>query len=156
MNFGEEFSLQVRLANKSYHQYLYKFLGQKDVPFHYQIILLLSRLGGKLSQKVLCEHLSIERSNMATIIDMLVEKGYVTRAVNYRDRRGRLIVLTPKASEVIESLEASFQHFEANITNEISWQEMYSCLRVLKIINNNLHQLSQQDEEEKAALVLSD
>jgi MarR family transcriptional regulator, transcriptional regulator for hemolysin len=146
MNFGEEFSLQVMLANKSYHQYLYKFLEQVDVQHHYQIILLLTRFNGKATQKMLCEHLNIEKSNMAAIIDSLEVKGYVTREVNYKDRRGKLVVLTAKATEVIEGLEATFEHFEANITHEITWQEMYNCLRVLKVINNNLHVVNRQPQ----------
>lgn len=146
MNFGEEFSLQVMLANKSYHQYLYKFLEQIDVQHHYQIILLLTRFNGKATQKMLCENLSIEKSNMAAIIDALEAKGYVTREVNYKDRRGKLVVLTPKAAEVIDGLETTFEHFETNITHEITWQEMYNCLRVLKTINNNLLMLNRKPE----------
>lgn len=146
MNFGEEFSLQVMLANKSYHQYLYKFLEQVDVQHHYQIILLLTRFNGRATQKMLCEHLNVEKSNMAAMIDSLEAKGYVTREVNYKDRRGKLVVLTAKATEVIAGLEATFEHFEANIAQDITWQEMYNCLRVLKLINNNLHVANRQPE----------
>lgn len=155
MNFGEEFSLQVMLANKSYHQYLYKFLEQIDVQHHYQIILLLTRFNGKATQKMLCDNLCIEKSNMAVIIDALEAKGYVTREVNFKDRRGKLVSLTPKATEVIESLEATFQHFESNVTHEITWQEMYNCLRVLKTINHNLLNLNSQPVgiNEQATLV---
>jgi DNA-binding MarR family transcriptional regulator len=156
MNFGEEFSLEIKLANKSYQQYLYKSLTRMDVPNHYQIILLLSRFGGKLSQKLLCVHLNIERPNMAAIIDSLVEKGYVTRAVNYKDRRGRLIVLTPKADGIVEMLANTFEHFEAHVTHEIKWQDMYNCLRVLRTINHNLLQLNQQISPAKVDYMLND
>jgi DNA-binding MarR family transcriptional regulator len=138
MNFGEEFSLQLKLANKAYHQYLNTFFEQSDIRQHYQIIIQLSRFGGKMTQKMLCENLNIERSNMAPIIDTLQNSGYVTRAVNYKDRRGRLVLLTEKGNHILEGLENTFQHFEDNVTQGVTWQEMYNCLRVLKLINTNL------------------
>ncbi len=138
MNFGEEFSLQLKLANKAYHQYLNTFFEQSDIRQHYQIIIQLSRFGGKMTQKMLCENLNIERSNMAPIIDTLQDSGYVTRAVNYKDRRGRLVLLTEKGNKILEGLENTFQHFEDNVTQGVTWQEMYNCLRVLKVINTNL------------------
>lgn len=144
MNFGEEFSLQIVLANKTYHQYLYQFFDQAEAHYHYQIILLLSRYKSKLTQKMLCDELGIEKSNMAAIIDNLEEKGYVTREVNYKDRRSKIVQLTPKADEILNELSSAFDHFESNVTHEISWQEMYSCISVLKRINENLVNFNQK------------
>lgn len=139
-------------ANKSYHSYLYKFLEQADVQHHYQIIIQLIRSNGKATQKKLCDDLNIEKSNMAAIVDSLERKGYVKREINYMDRRGRLVSLTPKASEIINSLETSFEHFEQHITNEITWQEMFSCLSVLKRINENLAVINEKNAVEKLEL----
>ncbi|HVW95172.1 MAG TPA: MarR family transcriptional regulator [Mucilaginibacter sp.] len=142
MNFGEDLSLQVMLANKSYNNYLFKVLKEIDVYQHYQIILLLSRSGGRTTQKFICENLQIEKSNIVSIIDLLEKKNYVTREVNFKDRRGKLIGITPKASYIIEMLDNLFSLFEEEISNEISWQEMHNCLRVLQKVNDKLKDLS--------------
>lgn len=136
MNFGEDLSLQVMLAHKLYQNYLSRISDNTDIYQYYQLILLLNRFGGKSTQKTLCEELRIEKSNMVAIIDLLQKKGYVTREVNYKDRRGKLIVLTPKAAELLENLDTSFSELENNVANEVSWQEMYSCLYVLNKMND--------------------
>ncbi|MCJ8211807.1 winged helix DNA-binding protein [Mucilaginibacter sp. RS28] len=138
MEFGEEFGLQATQAYKSFHSYLYKLLEESDLQNHYQIILILTRYNGKATQKLLCEQLNIEKSNMAVMIDALEAKGYARREVNHKDRRGKLVVLTPKAEQVLSRLETVFQHFEKNVLKDISWQEMYNCLRIMKKINSNL------------------
>lgn len=143
MNFGEDLSLQIMLAHKSYHHYLLKVLKEIDVYQHYQIILLLSR-SGRTTQKALCEKLQIEKSNMAAIMDILENKNYITREVNYKDRRGRLISLTPKSAQLIEILESLFTSFEEQITSEITWLEMNNCLRVLQKVNDKFRNLIKQ------------
>src|SRR3954465_6661152 len=101
MNYGENISLQIMLANKTYHQQLYKILEDVDIHHHFHIILLLIRQGGKSTQKVLCSQLQIEKSNMVAIIDVLERKGYITREMNYRDRRGKMVVCTQKAKDIV-------------------------------------------------------
>ncbi|HJP63134.1 MAG TPA: MarR family transcriptional regulator [Mucilaginibacter sp.] len=138
MNYGEHLSLQIMLANKIYHQHLFKILEDVDVHHHYQVLLLLDRLGGKSTQKILCDHLQIEKSNMVAIADLLERKGYVTREMNYRDRRGKMIVCTQKTHEAIATFRHAFNLLQDNLVNDISWQEMHNFLHVLKKINENL------------------
>lgn len=141
MNYGEDISLQIMLVNKTYHQHLFKILEDIDVRHHYQILLLLCRMGGKSTQKVLCDHLHIEKSNMVAIIDLLEKKGYITREMNYRDRRGKMIVCTPKTNDTITIFRHAFNLLQDNVTQDISWQEMHNFLHVLKKINQNLANL---------------
>jgi len=138
MNYGEVLSLQIMLANKTYHQHLYKILEDVDIHHHYQILLLLHRLGGKSTQKVLCDHLQIEKSNMVAIIDLLERKGYIIREMNYRDRRGKMIVSTQKANDTLTTFRHAFDLLQDNIVQDISWEEMHNFLHVLKKINQNL------------------
>lgn len=149
------------LANKSYHHYFNRFLEHIDVQHHYQVIILLKQFNGKATQKQLCEHLLIEKSNMAAIIDALELKGYVSREINYRDRRGKLVVLTKSANEVIQGLEATFEHFKTNIIHQISRQEMECFLYVLKTINVNLFNSKNQaavvpTQDEAPAIIYED
>jgi DNA-binding MarR family transcriptional regulator len=141
MNFGEDLSLQVMLAHKSYHSYLLELLKDIDAYQHYQLILLLGKSGGRATQKMLCEELNIEKSNIVAIIDQLEEKDYVTREVNYKDRRGRLITITPRANYMLEVLDSLFSSFEEEIADEVTWLEMNNCLRVLKKVNEKLKKL---------------
>jgi MarR family transcriptional regulator for hemolysin len=131
----------LMLANKSYHQYLFTVLKEIDVYQHYQIILLLSRHGGRSTQKFICDTLLIEKSNMVAIIAALEEKGYVTKTVNHKDRRGKLVSLTPKAQDTVGVMNKLFNVFEEQMAEELTWQEMYNCIRVLNKVNGKLNDM---------------
>lgn len=148
MNFGEDLSLQVMLAHKSYQSYLSNLLKKTEVYQHYHILLLLNRMGGKSTQKVLGTELLIEKSNMVAIIDLLIDKGYVVRDINYKDRRSKLISLTAKGSEMVTKLNQSLTGVEEAIVEDITWQELYNCLRVLTKVNDKFKALTSSDKSE--------
>ncbi|MEO6632440.1 MAG: winged helix DNA-binding protein, partial [Mucilaginibacter sp.] len=85
--------------------------------------------------------LRIEKSNMVAIIDVLLQKEYVTREVNYKDKRSKFIALTPKANELIKYLLQSFAELETQITDDLTWQELYNCLRVLTRVNDKFKEI---------------
>jgi DNA-binding MarR family transcriptional regulator len=141
MNFAEDLSMQVMVGHKSFQHYINRNVTDKEVSQYSQLFLLLSRHGGKVAQKVLCEELQIEKPNMVAILDILVKKGYVTREVNHKDRRGKLISLTPQSVQILNELNLSFDDVEKNLEEEITWQEKYTCLLVLKKVNDTFKNL---------------
>ena len=148
MNFGEDLGLQVMLAHKSYQSYLNNLLKKTEVYQHYHILLLLNRMGGKSTQKILGTELLIEKSNMVAIIDLLIEKGYVIRDINYKDRRSKLISLTLKGNDMVTQLVQSLAGLEEMIIEDVTWQELYNCLRVLTKVNDKFKILSAHTSEE--------
>ena len=148
MNFGEDLSLQVMLAHKSYQSYLNSLLKKTEVYQHYHILLLLNRMGGKSTQKVLGTELLIEKSNMVAIIDLLIDKGYVVRDINCKDRRSKLISLTAKGNDMVTKLNQSLTGVEEAIIEDITWQELYNCLRVLTKVNDKFKALLSSDTGE--------
>ncbi|MCP2259423.1 DNA-binding transcriptional regulator, MarR family [Streptoalloteichus tenebrarius] len=50
--------------------------------------------------RVLADHLRCDASNVTGIVDRLEVKGYVGRKADPRDRRVKLVVLTPEGEEV--------------------------------------------------------
>ncbi|MCR8558550.1 winged helix DNA-binding protein [Mucilaginibacter sp. BJC16-A38] len=142
MNFGEDLNLQLIQVNKSYQQYLFGALKEIDIYQHYPIILTINRAGGRTTQKAICDELQVEKSNMVAIITSLINKNYVTKEVNFKDRRGKLITLTPKANYLISVLNSLFDVFEDDLIEEITWQEKYTCLRVLAKANEKLKSIA--------------
>jgi MarR family transcriptional regulator for hemolysin len=136
MNFGEDLSLQVMQVHRAYQQQLSSLLKKIDVQQHYHILLLLNSLGGTATQKTLCNELRIEKPNMVAIINQMVQKGYVTREVDHKDKRSKSIALTPKAGEIVDQISQSLTELEADITEDLTWQELYNCLYVLKKVND--------------------
>lgn len=141
MNFGADLSLQVLLAQRAYQQHLNRLLKDTAVNQQYFILLLLKSLGGKASQKKLCAELRIEKSNMVAAISQLMANGYVTREVDYKDRRGKIITLTTKAIALVAEIENHFADLEREIAVDLTWQEMYNCLLVLNKVNDKFSQI---------------
>ncbi|WP_295800395.1 MarR family winged helix-turn-helix transcriptional regulator [Mucilaginibacter sp.] len=138
MNFGEDLNVQVMQVNKSYQQYLFGALKEIEIYQHYPIILAINRAGGRITQKAICDQLQIEKSNIVAIITLLINKNYVTKEVNFKDRRGKLITLTAKANYLIGILDSLFTVFEQQVFEDVTWQERFTCLRVLAKVNEKL------------------
>ncbi|MBW4891049.1 MarR family winged helix-turn-helix transcriptional regulator [Mucilaginibacter sp. HMF5004] len=137
MNFGEDLSLQVMLAHKSYHQFLLKCFKDIDVYQHLQVIMLLNRIGGRCTQKELCTNLQVEKSYMTSIIEALIQKGYVFSDVNFKDRRSKMISLTTKAAELAQTVTSQMEMFTESMGEHLTWQEKHNCIRALKLVNEN-------------------
>ncbi|MDB4927288.1 winged helix DNA-binding protein [Mucilaginibacter sp.] len=142
MSFGEDLSLQVMLAHKSYHQFLLKCFKDIDVYQHLQVLMLLNRKGGCCSQKELRIYLQIEKSYMVNIIETLVQKGYVFKDVNFKDRRSKLITLTAKAHSLAQNLTIQMESFTEMMSKHLTWQERHNCIRTLKLFNENFNEVA--------------
>jgi DNA-binding MarR family transcriptional regulator len=68
--------------------------------------LIGAQEGGALPQTALLAHFSIDKSNVSRLVSRLVEMGLVKCRADAADRRGKLIVLTPKGARMAEKLEA--------------------------------------------------
>ena len=79
---------------------------------------------------------------MVAIMDVLLQKGYVTREVNFKDRRSKSIALTPKANQIVGTLLTSLTNLEADITDDLTWQELYNCLHVLTKVNDKFKEMN--------------
>lgn len=141
MTFGENLSLQVMLANKSYQQFLLNVVDDIDTYQHVQVLLMLNRKGGQCSQKDLCIELQIEKSYMVSIINSLLEKGYLFKETDYKDRRSKLISLSPKAVNVTGMLTERLKKFTELMSQHISWQDMHNCLSALKVFNDQFNEI---------------
>lgn len=100
---------------------------------------------GKLSQKALAELLDKDKSAIVSIIDILTEKGYVTRVVNPDDRREHLISVTEKAKKDVPQIIEAFENLNRDITKDISAEEMQTFYKVLNQMKSNIQPFLKHD-----------
>ena len=100
---------------------------------------------GKLSQQALAELLDKDKSAIVSIIDILTEKGYVTREVNPDDRREHLISVTEKAQHEVPQIIMAFENLNKDITKDISAEEMQTFYKVLNQMRSNIQPFLKQD-----------
>src|SRR6266536_2278884 len=64
--------------------------------------------------------LAHKRSTLTSILDRLVERGYVTREVGVDDRRTFVIALTPRGAAVARHVDARLRALERQIAATVS------------------------------------
>ena len=75
-------------------------------PVKFNTLILIKYLGKEigLSQNDICHHLIVTPSNITRLLDRLISDKYVTRQTDPNDRRGNLIKITKKGSNVLDKV----------------------------------------------------
>jgi DNA-binding MarR family transcriptional regulator len=64
-----------------------------------------------MEHRVLQEHLGVSSPTLTSIVDVLVQKGYVERRINPNDSRVKQLFLTEKGQSLSQERQPSGQHF---------------------------------------------
>lgn len=104
---------------------------------HARLIYLLYQNDG-MTQSELQQDLLIKASSITKLIDVLVEKGLVTRKTCPEDARLKRIYLTAEGREKEEHLYQISEMTEAGIVNNLSAQEYHQLIHSLKSIKSKL------------------
>lgn len=83
-----------KLFNDFYLEDIKKFISDKNVNKTQLRALTFIKNYGAINMTELCNMLNIEKGSLTTMIDDLVEKGYVERVNDKKDRRRYIIVMT--------------------------------------------------------------
>ena len=105
--------------------------------YHYMLVLIAEN-EGQLTQKRLAEITGKDKSHMVSIIDTLMEKGYVYREVNPDDRRQQWIRVTEKAQRELPAIRESFSEMNHKATEGISADKLKIFNEVLQKMSGNL------------------
>lgn len=124
---------------------LSKRIKHLDINRYYYPLTLIYLNSGKLSQKALAELLDKDKSAIVTIIDVLSETGYVKRVVNPGDRREHLISTTAKAEKEVPQIIAAYHDLNADLTKDITAQEMDVFFKVLQQMKMNMQPFLNQE-----------
>ena len=75
----------------------------------------MNRTGQRTTLRDLEEHLQQSHVTVTGLVQRLVQKGFVEAQVDERDRRCRLLTLTPKATGTLEVIHAHLQCTEEQL-----------------------------------------
>jgi DNA-binding MarR family transcriptional regulator len=106
-------------------------LSHLDVtPSQFKVVMALSEVGS-LGQRQLAELVGIDPRNFVPIIDSLAERDLLSRAVDDRDRRRRVLRLTSKGQRLAADLEAVNSELETTLLSPLTRTEQSSLRRML-------------------------
>ena len=94
------------VITKNYWGALSKKLEHVGIDRHFSAMVAIDQAREKCTQQYLCDLLKIDKVGMVRLLDYLVEKGMITRAVNPSDRREHIIQHTEKGKSVMPAIHS--------------------------------------------------
>lgn len=100
-------------------------------PHHYGMLMALGELGHACGQQQLSELIGIDARNAVPILDVLVDRGLLTREVDPTDRRRRLLTLTAPGHEMVQDLTETGAQIEARFLQALTPIDRKELRRIL-------------------------
>ncbi|MBB1273364.1 transcriptional regulator SlyA [Psychromonas sp. SR45-3] len=100
----------------------------------------LLRLGDKVSQKVLANALEIELPSLMRTLGQLEEQGLIERHCCDKDKRARIVDLTPAGKETLKTIETRIIQVRMDLLEGISPTELNEFERIISLITDNANQ----------------
>lgn len=115
------------------------------------VVLSMIQKESNLHQRKLCEILNKDKSNMTRILTILDKKGLIQKVVGIENKKQvNKIIITDKGRELSNKMTPVMSKFRKEYLNSINNDDLYTCIKVLSKIQENLKQKdSQNGEEEK-------
>jgi MarR family transcriptional regulator for hemolysin len=97
-----------------------------------------------LNQKDLAKKVGIESSTLVRQLDALEARGLIERVVD-RDRRARLVKMTPAAIPVIERIKQLADELGREILAGVDAETVAECASVLKVMRERLRERTRNE-----------
>lgn len=88
----------------------------------------------KKSMGELCSNVDLKSGSLTTLIDNLVEKGYVKRKFDKNDRRKILVQLTAKGKNFVKKIKKSFKDNTLSKIEKLTAKENKNLFKAVNII----------------------
>lgn len=129
--------LKVVLTANAFHEKLNRFLKDYDLTAQqYNILRILrGQKGNPINLHRLQEHMIHKMSNTTRLIDKLLIKNLVERAICESNRRKVEIVITKKGMALLTDIDPLFDVFEASQVKELTDTDKELLITLLNKIN---------------------
>lgn len=105
-------------------------LGEDITPVQYACLVALVDYPG-LDQASLSGLVAHDRVTIGGAVDRLVAKGLVQRKISHRDRRARVLTLSPEGRELLYRIEPGVQLMQSELLDGLTDKERATFLRLL-------------------------
>lgn len=117
-----------------------KMFSDKNIRITPEQFLVLSMLNedALLHQNKLCKELYKDKSNMARILSVLEGKGLIEKVPTKENKLVNKIRITPQGKVLKDKITPIMQESREKYLTNISDDDMYTCIKVLSKIQENL------------------
>lgn len=115
-----------------------ELLEASDVAQHYQLLVVLCRIGGAATQIELIRYVKMNESTVRASILVLEKKGYVTKVKSNCDQRSNTIQITELTNKLMGDIENIFTKVDNIAFRGIEQNELFQLWSLIIKINHNL------------------
>jgi MarR family transcriptional regulator, transcriptional regulator for hemolysin len=101
-------------------------------------VLYLLYMQGEQSQTNIADTLMMAKPPLGKVVERLEDGGWIKRRDDGKDRRAKLVSLTPKIQPMLNSLESLVDDIGGIATRGMSKQEAVQFYKLLKMAHANL------------------
>ena len=113
-------------------------LGEFDVGFPEQLIIMYLGANGACNQTAIAEELEIDKGSIAKTVGKLEAKGLVHREENPHNRREKRVELTPAADEILKTMRSAHKELDELMFAGLTDEEIEVTCHALAVIASNL------------------
>ena len=119
-------------------------------PVQYSATLAIDAHPG-IDQTALCNIIAIDRSTVTEVVTRLERKKIIRRTLGTKDRRTKLLYITPAGRKLINDIESAVQTTQKRILEPLTPSERTALMRMLKklVHLNNVHSRAPQRIDER-------
>jgi DNA-binding MarR family transcriptional regulator len=137
--------LLARTGSLAYQRWAAMIAGFDVSPSQYKALMTLGETG-LLCQQGLAELIGVDPRNAVPIVESLVERGLIERAVDPADRRRRMLDLTPAGRRVSGDLASIGAEIECDILRPLSRADQARLRQMMLVILDSPAGTSRQPE----------
>ena len=134
----ESLSTKLRRIARLYTMSLSGLLTGFDIDKYFDVLLILARQNGPVTQKQLAAGMHIDKSRIVAMLKYLQQKQYVEIEKNPRDRREHFVKLSVKGAASIPLIREALVKNDRIISSDINETEFNNCLSALSTIEKSL------------------
>jgi len=135
------FGRSLAVLAKSYFGALAKQLEHLEIERYYSVLIFIESVSAGCTQQHICDNLKMDKVSMVRIIDYLIEKKYIKKVLNPKDRREYLIELSAKAIKKMPEIHSAIAELNCLAMKGISKQGQKELYEYIATIQNNLEAL---------------
>jgi DNA-binding MarR family transcriptional regulator len=110
--------------------------SENITPQQYNILRILRGAGEPLSTLQLRERMLDKMSDTSRIVERMVSKNLVQKAISEKDKRMVDVIITPQGAELLENLDRRNEELDA-VVNHLSDHELETLNNLLDKLRNN-------------------
>jgi len=131
----------LAMLAKSYFGALTKRLDKSGLDRHFSALILIGeaeRKGSPCSQQFLADLLKIDKVTMVRVVDYLIEKNFIVKALNPSDRREYFLKLSPKAKKELPNIMQGIKKLNEITFKGLSKKDIAVFYKALTVMEKNL------------------